>query len=285
LVEHGRDADALLVLNEPVSAAVIAELGKCRVISRFGMGVDTIDVAAATAAGIQVTNVPDASTEEVSDHALALLLSLARDLHAFDEAVRGGAWSTTASRTDIRRLSGRTLVLVGFGRIGRRLCEKVRPLGLQILAFDPHVPAETMASLGARAVGLAELLGRSDFVSLHAPLTADTRHLLGADEIASMRRGAFLINVSRGGLVDQAPLARALEQGALAGAALDVLETEPPLPDDPILTAPNVVLTPHVAHYSVESFDALRDRAVENIIRVLSGREPLGAVNRPLGRT
>lgn len=280
LVEHGRGADALLVLEEPVSAAVIAQLRRCRVISRFGIGVDTIDVDAATAAGIQVTNVPDASTEEVSDHALAMLLSLARDLRAFDEAVRGGAWAVAAGGGQIRRLSGRTLGLVGFGRIARQLCEKVRPLGLQVLTFDPYVPPAATAELNARSVGLAELLERSDFVSLHAPLTPETHHLLSAEEIALMRPGAFLINVSRGGLVDQAALARALQHGTLAGAALDVMESEPPMTDDPILAAPNVLLTPHVAHYSVESFDAVRDRAIENIVRVLSGQDPLSAVNR-----
>jgi D-3-phosphoglycerate dehydrogenase / 2-oxoglutarate reductase len=280
LVEHGQEADALLVLEEPVSAAVIAQLRRCRVISRFGIGVDTIDVAAATAAGIQVTNVPDASTEEVSDHALAMLLSLARDLRAFDEAVRRGAWAA-AGRNEIRRLSGRTLGLVGFGRIARRLCEKVRPLGLQVLTFDPYVSAAASADLNARSVGLAELLERSDFVSLHAPLTPETHHLLGAEEIALMRPGAFLINVSRGGLVDQAALVRALRHGTLAGAALDVMESEPPMPDDPILAAPNVLLTPHSAHYSIESFDTVRDRAIENVVRVLSGQDPLSAVNRP----
>ena len=282
LVEHGQEADGLLVLEEPVSAAVIAQLRRCRVISRFGIGVDTIDVAAATAAGIQVTNVPDASTEEVSDHALAMLLSLARDLRGFDEAVRRGAWAAAAGRNEIRRLSGRTLGLVGFGRIARRLCEKVRPLSLQVLTFDPYVSAAASADLNARSVCLAELLERSDFVSLHAPLTPETHHLLGAEEIALMRPGAFLINVSRGGLVDQAALARALRHGTLAGAALDVMESEPPMPDDPILAAPNVLLTPHSAHYSIESFDAVRDRAIENVVCVLSGQDPLSAVNRPV---
>jgi D-3-phosphoglycerate dehydrogenase len=281
VVKYGRDADALLVLEEPVPAAAIAELTRCRVISRFGIGVDTIDVEAATAAGIYVTNVPDAATEDVSDHALGLLLSLARDLSTYDQGARQGNWSMAASPREIRRVHGRTLGLVGFGRIGRTLCEKARPLGLEVLAHDPNVPAHAVAEAGARSVGLAELLERSDFVSLHAPLTPQTRHLLGAAELALMRPSAFLINVSRGGLVDQAALVGALERGELAGAGLDVLETEPPPPDDPILAAPGVLLTPHVAHYSTESFDAVRDRAIENIVRVLSGQEPLHAVNRP----
>jgi D-3-phosphoglycerate dehydrogenase len=281
VVEYGRDADALLVLEEPVPAAVIAELTRCRVISRFGIGVDTIDVPAATAAGIYVTNVPDASTEDVSDHALGLLFSLARDLGTYDRGARQGNWSMAASPREIRRLRGRTLGLVGFGRIGRSLCEKVRALGLEVLAHDPNVPAQAIAESGARPVELAELLDLSDFVSLHAPLTPQTHHLLGPAELALMRPSAFLINVSRGGLVDQAALAGALGRGELAGAALDVLEIEPPPPDDPILAAPGVILTPHVAHYSTESFDAVRDRAIENIVRVLSGREPLHSVNHP----
>jgi D-3-phosphoglycerate dehydrogenase len=281
VVEYGRDADALLVLEEPVSAAVIAELPRLRVISRFGIGVDTIDVEAATAAGIYVTNVPDASTDEVSDHSLGILLTLARDLITYDQSVRQGNWSMAASPREIRRLRGRTLGLIGFGRIGRSLCGKARPLGLEVLAHDPNVPAQAIVDSGAHPVELAELLERSDFVSLHAPVTPQTRHLLGAAELALMRPSAFLINVSRGGLVDQAALARALERGELAGAGLDVLETEPPPPDDPILAAPGVLLTPHVAHYSAESFDAVRDRAIENIVRVLSGGEPLHSVNRP----
>lgn len=281
VVEYGRDATALLVLEEPVPAAVIAELTRCRVISRFGIGVDTIDVEAATAAGIYVTNVPDAATEDVSDHALGLLLSLARDLPTYDRGARQGNWSTAASPRKIRRLRGRTLGLVGFGRIGRSLCEKVRALGLEVLAHDPNVPAQAIAESGARAVELAELLELSDFVSLHAPLTPQTHHLLGAAELALMRPSAFLINVSRGGLIDQAALVGALERGELAGAGLDVLETEPPPPHDPILAAPGVTLTPHVAHYSAESFDAVRDRAIENIVRVLSGLEPLHSVNHP----
>jgi D-3-phosphoglycerate dehydrogenase len=281
LVDYGRDADALLVLEEPVSAAVISKLTRCRVISRFGIGVDTIDVEAATAAGIHVTNVPDASTEEVSDHALGLLLSLARDLGTYDRSVRSGSWGMAASPMEMRRLRGRTLGLVGFGRIGRRLGEKARPLGLAVLAHDPNVPERAIAQAGARPVGLAELLERSDFVSLHAPLIPQTRHLLGVAELALMRPSAFLINVSRGGLVDQVALVGALERGELAGAGLDVLEAEPPMPDDPILAAPGVLLTPHVAHYSTESFDAVRDRAIENIVRVLSGQNPLHSVNRP----
>ncbi len=284
VVEHGRDADALLVLEEPVPAAVIAELARCRVISRFGIGVDTIDVEAATAAGIYVANVPDASTEDVSDHALGLLLSLARDLFTYDRGARSGNWSMAAIPREIRRLRGRTLGLVGFGRIGRSLCAKAKALGLEVLAYDPHVPTDAIAESGARPVELAELLKVSDFVSLHAPVIPETRHLIGADELASMQPSAFLINVSRGGLVDQAALVGALERGELAGAALDVLETEPPPPDDPILTAPGVLLTPHVAHYSTESFDAVRDRAIENIVRVLSGHEPRNAVNRPAPR-
>jgi D-3-phosphoglycerate dehydrogenase len=180
LIAHGQGVDALLVLDEPVSATVVATLSRCRVISRFGIGVDTIDVEAATAAGIQVTNVPDASTEEVSDHALAMLLTLGRDLRWFDESVRRHRWGSAAGEKEIHRLSRLTLGLVGFGRIGRRLCEKALPLGLEVLAFDPQTTVDAIRALGAHAVSLGELLQRSDFVSLHAPLTLETRHILRA---------------------------------------------------------------------------------------------------------
>jgi D-3-phosphoglycerate dehydrogenase len=170
-----------------------------------------------------------------------------------------------------------------FGRIARRLCEKVRPLGLQVLTFDPYAPPAATVDLNARWVGLAELLERRDFAFPHAPSAPETLHLLAARRSRRCDR-AFVINVSRGGLVDQSALAHTLRHGTLAGAPLDVLESEPPMPDDPILAAPNLLLTPHVADYFIESFDAVRDRAIENIIRVPSGQDPLSAVNR-LGRS
>jgi D-3-phosphoglycerate dehydrogenase / 2-oxoglutarate reductase len=279
LVEHARDADAILTLDEPLTAGVIEQLRACRVISRFGIGVDRVDIAAATQRGIVVTNVPDYCVDEVSDHALALLLGIARRTHALDAAVRAGTWETAAVAGEVHRLRGQILGVVGFGRLGRRLSEKTQALGLRVLAHDPYVADEEVRALGAEPVPLDELLQRSDWVSLHLPLTPETRHLIDKAALRRMKSSAVLVNTARGALVDQAALVGALRDGRLAGAALDVLEREPPAPDDPLLELANVVLTSHAAFYSVESLAEMRRSAVENVVRVLAGRPPLFAVN------
>jgi D-3-phosphoglycerate dehydrogenase len=271
-------ADAVLTLDEPFPASVIARLERCRVISRFGIGVDRVDVEAAVARGIVVANVPDYCIDEVSDHALGLLLALARRLPALDAAVRAGIWDTPSVAAGVRRLRGQTLGLVGFGRLGRRMAEKAQALGLVVLAHDPGVEPAAVRAAGAEPVALEDLLARSDWISLHAPLTPATRHLLDAERLARVKRGAFLINTARGGLVDQTALVEALRDGRLAGAGLDVLEREPPAADDPLLALENVVVTSHAAFFSRESGAEARRAAVENVVRVLTGREPLHAV-------
>lgn len=279
LLEHARDADGILTLDEPFGARVIAALDRCRVISRFGIGVDRIDVDAATAKGIVVANVPDYCVDEVSDHALALLLALSRRVVALDRAVRAGTWDTPGVAGRVRRLRGQTLGVVGFGRLGRRLAEKARALGLELLAYDPLVPAGQVRAAGVGPVELGALLERSDWISLHVPLTPQTQHLIGAAELARMRPGAVLLNTARGGLVDQAALVAALRDGGLGGAGLDVLEREPPPAGDPLLGLDNVIVTSHAAFYSEEALAEQRLRAVENVARVLTGRPPLAAVN------
>jgi D-3-phosphoglycerate dehydrogenase / 2-oxoglutarate reductase len=281
LLEHGRDAAAILTLDEPVTARVIAGLPECRVIARFGIGVDKVDLEAATAAGIFVTNVPDYCVDEASDHALALLLAVSRRIVALDHAVREGLWDTAAVAGPVRRLRGRRLGVVGFGRLGRRLAEKAAALGLEICVHDPFVDAAAIEAAGARAVGLAELLATSDIVSLHVPLVLETRHLLDRDRIASMPPGALLVNTSRGGLVDEDALVDALRDGRLGGAGLDVFETEPPPLDHPLLALPNVVVTSHSSHYSLESSAEMLEKAFRNVALVLTGQPPLSAVNSP----
>lgn len=280
LVEHARDADAILTLDEPLTADVIAQLRACRVISRFGIGVDRVDVEAATRHGIVVANVPDYCVDEVSDHALALLLGLARRTHALDAAVRAGTWDTPAVAGDVHRLRGQVLGVVGFGRLGRRLGEKAKALGLRVLVHDPYVGDEEVRRLAAEPVPLDELLGRSDWVSLHLPLTDETRHLVDGAALARMKPTAILVNTARGALVDQAALVDALRHGRLRGAALDVLEREPPARDDPLLELDNVILTSHAAFYSVEALAQMRRTAVENVVQVLTGRPPLFSVNQ-----
>ena len=281
LVAHARGADAILTLDEPFTARVVDALERCRVISRFGIGVDRVDVEAATRKGIVVANVPDACVDEVSDHALALLLASSRRVRALDRAVRAGVWSTLGVAGEVRRLRGQVLGVVGFGRTGRAFAEKAAALGLRVVAHDRYVDADVIRSAGAEPVALAELLERSDWISLHLPLTHETRHLIDAAALSRTKPTAVLINTARGGLVDQAALVATLRDGTLAGAALDVFEREPPAPDDPLLELDNVLLTSHAAFYSVEAAAEVRSRAVENVARVLRGREPLAAVNRP----
>jgi D-3-phosphoglycerate dehydrogenase / 2-oxoglutarate reductase len=279
LIEHGREAAAILTLDEPLTAKVIASLTRCRVISRFGIGVDRVDVAAATAAGIVVANVPDYCVDEVSDHALALLLAVERRITVLDAAVREGRWETPAVAGPVRRLRGHRLGVVGFGNTGSRFAARGAALGLEVYVHDPFVSDAEIESTGARPLSLDELLVSSDVVSLHVPLTPDTHHLLDRRRIRSMREGAVLVNTSRGGLVDEEALVDALREGRLGGAGLDVFEHEPPGRDHPLLALTNVVVTSHSSHYSLESGAEMRSQAFRNVAEVLAGRPAISAVN------
>jgi D-3-phosphoglycerate dehydrogenase len=279
LIEHGRGTDALMVVAEPVTGRVIEALQGLRVITRFGAGLDNVDVEAATRAGVQVTYVPSASVEEVSDHTIAMIFALARGLPALDAAVRRGEWGIPADVPPLRRMRGQTLGIVGVGRIGGAVARKARALGLATVAFDPYAGEESLAALGVEPLPLNQLLARADHVSVHVPLTAETHHLIGAPELALMKPTATLVNVARGGVVDQAALAEALAAGRLRGAGVDVQETEPPPADEPLLGLPNVILTPHAAHFSQESMDDLRRSAIEDVAAVLAGRKPRFPVN------
>ncbi len=271
-------ADAVLNCYAPMPAEVIRTLEHCVVIARYGIGLDTIDLEVATEKGIVVTNVPDYCIDEVSDHALALILSLARGVALLDRRVRSGSWSPSDARP-MHRLRGSTAGLVGFGRIARALAGKLAPLGFRVLVFDPFVPADAVRETGAEPITFEELLRASDVVSVHAPLTEDTVHLIGAAELSLMKPNAILVNTSRGPLIDLDGLRRALEEGRLRGAGLDVLETEPPPADDPLLHRDDVVITPHAAFYSEESVEELQRKAVEQVIEALAGRTPPYAVN------
>jgi D-3-phosphoglycerate dehydrogenase len=274
-----QEADAVLNCYAKMTARVIAELKRCRVIARYGIGVDNVDLAAATRAKIVVTNVPDYCVDEVSDHGLALFLALARRVVAADQAVKGGAWDVVAHK-GIQRLRGQTLGLLGFGKIARALAVKAQALGMQVLAVDPFVDAETMARLEVRAVDMDTLWTKSDAVSVHVPLSPETRGIVGERALARMKSTAFLINTSRGGLVDEQALAAALTAGRLGGAALDVMEKEPPPPDHPLRKAPNVILTPHLAFYSQEAVVELQTKVAEEAARAFRGEPPRSPVNR-----
>ncbi len=283
VVRVARDADAIISQYAPIDAEVISELRKCRVIGRYGIGVDNIDVQAATERGIAVINVPSYCEDEVSDHALAMLLAWTRRIPHYAAEVREGVWDWKTGRP-IHRLRGKVLGLLGFGKIARLLAKKAKPLGFVILAHDPYLPPEIFEEHGAQPVGFEELLARSDFLSLHVPLTPETRHLINAEALALMKPTACLINTSRGGVVDERALADALKQGQLAGACLDVMEKEPPDTDNELLKLPQVLISPHVAWYSEESERDLRRKIATDIGRALNGLLPEGLVNRELAR-
>jgi D-3-phosphoglycerate dehydrogenase len=275
-----RDADALINQYAPLSGKAIAALDHCRVIARYGVGVDTVDLEAATAKGICVANVPDYCQDEVADHALALLLGWARKVLIAHQKVKGGTWDFNVTRP-IYRLRGRVLGLVGFGMIPQSLAEKVKPLGLQVIAYDPFIPEEVARQKGVGLVSLEQLCERADFVSVHAPLTKSTKGMMGADQFKRMKKEAILINTSRGPVVDEKALVEALSAGLIAGAALDVLEQEPVRADHPLLAMDNVILTPHVAWYSEQSAAEMRCKAAMGVADVLlHGEYPKYLINK-----
>ncbi|WP_177232205.1 C-terminal binding protein [Agromyces sp. CF514] len=269
-------ADGVLVQYADITAEVMDANPTWKVIGRYGVGVDTIDLAAASARGVAVVNVPDYCEEEVATHAVALMLDANRRITAADALVRRGEWADWAQLRPIAPLSTATLSLIGVGRIGREVIRMMTPFVGRIIAHDPYAGA----SEGIELVDLDTALAEGDVVSLHLPLTAETHHLIGADAIARMKPTATLVNVSRGGLVDGAVLAAALHDGRLAFAALDVLETEPPTADDPLLAAPNTIITNHLAWYSEASEQRLRARLAERCAAVLRGRDIPSLVNR-----
>jgi D-3-phosphoglycerate dehydrogenase len=274
-----QDADAILNCYAKLTERVIGKLNRCKIIARYGIGVDNVDVAAATRAKILVTNVPDYCIDEVSDHALALLLALARRIASAGGAVKAGNWDIVP-HAGIRRLRGQTLGLLGFGKIAKALASKVQPLGMKVLVYDPYVEPVAIADHGAEAASLDRLLTEADAVSIHVPLSPETRNLIGQRELACMKPTALVINTSRGGIVDEQALAVALGEGKLGGAALDVLSVEPPPPDHPLRQAPNLILTPHLAFYSRESVIELQTKAAEEVARALRGEPPRSPVNR-----
>lgn len=279
ILEVAKEADALLVQYAPITESVLSRLERCRVIARYGVGVDSIDLAAATRHGVVVCNVRSYCATEVADQAMSLLLALARRTALMNEQVKSGIWDVYRDGLPIRRLGEQVLGIVGFGNIGRTVATRARAFGLKVLAYDPLLDPEAASALGASPVTLEELLRRSDFVSIHAPLAAETRHLIDAPQLALMKPSACLINTSRGGLVCEAALVKALKEGRIAGAGLDVLEKEPPDPANPLLQMKNVILTPHASFYSQESLRELHVKAATAVATVLVGKVPEDVVN------
>lgn len=272
-----RDADALLVTYAKVTAEMIGQMKRCRIIARFGIGVDNVDIAAATNAGIVVTRVPDYCIDEVSDHTMALLLALARKIAFANSRAHAGHWEMP-DMVPIYRLRGRVLGLVGFGRIPQLVAPKARAFGLKVVSYDPFVSEEIMNSVEVAKVDFVELVRSSDYISIHAPLVPETNRLFNADVFCKMKPTAYLINTARGSIVDEKALAEALDRGQLAGAALDVLSQEPPS-GSPLFGRDNVILTPHMSFYSAESLVELQSKAAEEVVLVLSGKPPRNPLN------
>ena len=270
--------DGLIVGLQIIDDAQLARMPRCRVISRLGVGYDNIDVAAATARGVQVTYVPDYGVHEVSTHAIALLLVMARNMPALLAASAAGRWDGRAMGT-MQRLQDQTLGVVGFGRIGRATAGKGQGLGMQVVVHDPLVPDAAITEQGLEPASLPDLARRADYVSLHVPASPATRHLINADVLARMKPTARIINTARGPLIDEEALLAALRAGALAGAALDVFAQEPPPPDHPLLHEPNVIVTPHAAWYSEAAKRDMRGRCAQDVVNVLTGRTPVYPLN------
>lgn len=282
-----READALMVTLQRVTAEVLDAMPKCKLVSRLGVGLDSIDLKAAEERGVWVANVPDYGIDEVSTHAMALLLAQLRGVAPLVQSTRSGAWDASPAKP-IRRFRGQTVGVLGFGRIGRAFAEKALGFGVRVIAHDAWVSAADMRAVGVESVSLDELFMQSDFISLHAPLTEESKHVVNARTLALMKSDAYLVNTARGGLIDEAALLEAIRGGKLRGAALDVLTSEPPRADDAalqgLLREERVLITPHVAWYSEDAMIDMRAKGSEEVVRVLNGGTPRCAVNRPAGK-
>ena len=274
-----KDADGVITRLAPVGAQAIGMMEKCRIISRYGVGVDNVDVPAATAKKIIVANVCNYCNEEVSDHALALLMACVRKISIRDRQVRAGMWDIGA-KDPVYSTAEKILGLIGYGQIARTFHRKVSGLALgQVLVYDPFVPAEQIHKAGAKSVELIQLLEQSDYISIHAPLTESTHHLIGAQQFNAMKDTAILINTSRGPLVDPDALYQALKTGKINSAGIDVHDPEPPKADCKLFELDNIVLTDHAGWYSQESQLRLQGSAARNVAMVLAGKPPLFCVN------
>jgi D-3-phosphoglycerate dehydrogenase len=285
VVHYGQDADGILTQYAEIGATAMDRLPRCRVIARYGTGVDIVDVDAATRHGIQVTNAPnDWCAEEVADHAIALWLCAARKINEYDAATRIGDWRWQTGEP-IWRLRGRVFGLLGFGAIAQLIADRARPFGVELWSHDPFVDAERMRAHGVRPVTLDELVAGADYLTIQAPLTTETHHLFDGAALARMKPSAILVNTARGPIVEDAALADALARGTIAAAALDDLEEEPAKqrdwsPSNPLLAAPNAIVTPHAAYYSEQSIETIRSIAASEAVRVLTNQPPRSPVNR-----
>ena len=284
VIEAARDADAIIAQYATVGARVIDAFTRCRVIARYGTGVDIVDVDAATRRGILVTNVPnDWCQNEVADHAMALLLAAARKICAYDRATRAGVWRWQSGEP-VHRMQGRTLGLLSFGAIAQAVAARAHAFGMLVTAHDPYMAPDDVAAHGASPVSFDELIEHADYLVIQAPLTKETHHLIGEAELRRMKPTLILVNTARGPIIKDDALYLALKEGWIAGAGLDDIEEEPAKqrdwkPANPLFGLDNVVITPHAAYYSDEAIRTVRDFAAHEVARVLTGQPPLSPVN------
>lgn len=279
-LNEGRDCDAMLVVYAPVGAEVIEGLSRCKVIVRTGIGYNNIDLDAATRKGIMVANVPDYCIDEVADHTMALFLAGIRKINFLNSRVKAGVWNVNEAKP-VPRLRGKVYGLLGCGAIGQKVAERAAAFGMEVVGYDPFVPEDVLARSGIRRIGdLDSFLATVDALSLHMPLTEDTHHIINRKNLEKMKNSAYVINTSRGPLVDEKELYGALLDDVIAGAALDVLEKEPPEGVPDLAKLPNVIITPHAAFFSEESVPELRRKAAQEIVRTLSEGRPKFWVNK-----
>jgi D-3-phosphoglycerate dehydrogenase len=277
VAEACRDADGILVTFSPIGRRALAAMPRCRIVVRTGVGYDTIDIAAATERRVMVANVPDYCISEVADHALALILCLWRKVIDLDAQVRAQGW--TGMLRPVGRLEGQVLGIIGLGRIGRAVATRTWGFGLRRIAYDPYVPADVFSTLGVELVSLDVLARSADIITLHTPLSQETRGLIRTEILRQMKPNAVLVNTSRGGVVATDDLVQALREGWISGAGLDVFETEPLPQDHPLRNLPRVLLTPHAAWYSVDAEQELRRRSARTVVEALRGEVPVSLLN------
>ena len=275
VIEAAQEADGIINQYAPITRRVIESLKRCKVIARYGVGVDNIDIKAATEYGIIVANIPDYCIDEVSTHTMALILACARGITLLDSKIREKKWDFTLAKP-LFRTKGKTLGLFGLGRIARAVAQKASGFGFKIMAFDPYV---SKVNREIKLVKFSQLLSDSDFISIHTPLTDETRHSFGENELKAMKKTAYLINTARGSIIDEEALYRALEKRWITGAALDVMEKEPPNWENLLPKLDNLIITPHVSFYSEESYIELKTKIAEAVCSVLKGKLPRAFVN------
>lgn len=283
LVKEVEDVDVIMVAYAKITRKVIEAAKRLKGIVRYGVGIDNIDVKAATDHGVYVVNIPDYGISTVAEYTMCLMLALARKIIHADRIMRTASWGTWTSQPRSVRgvdLEGKILGIIGLGNIGRAVAKRAKAFGMKVIAYDPYIDKSIAEDLGVEMTDLETLLRTSDFVSIHAPLTNETRHMIGERELRIMKRTAYIINTARGAIIDERALVKALSEGWIAGAGLDVYEKEPPALDNPLLKMDNVILSPHIAFYTEEAVRRLEMTAVEEAIRILSGEVPSRLVNK-----